>query len=115
MPDFLDVRQVLHYLNQPQHRADDADGGCISSRGLKDLRFGFPMMLLHADFELHGLPNDLQIRAVYRQVESFAQEWVLNRVSLMLQRDDAALASLGSVPDDFFHDGLWVVALLEEN
>ena len=32
LPDLVDLVQMLHHLDQPEHRADDADGGRESAR-----------------------------------------------------------------------------------
>ena len=36
--DLVDVRQVLHHLNQPQHGADNPDRRSVSAGLLEDLR-----------------------------------------------------------------------------
>ena len=42
--DFLNVVEMLHHLNQPEHRAENADGGRKASGRLEDR--GQPLLVL---------------------------------------------------------------------
>ena len=115
VPHFLDVRQILHHLDQPQHRADNADRGRIPARGLKHLGFLLRVMFLETDLKFHGFADHVQVRTIHRQVERFAQERILDSVGFVLERNNSALARFGGVPDDLLDHGVRVLVLVEKD
>ncbi len=62
--DFVDVGEVLHYLDEAENRADDTDGGSETTGRFEDLGFGFPVMLVEGDVDLDHLAEVLKIGAV---------------------------------------------------
>jgi hypothetical protein len=100
-PDFLDILQVFHHLDQTHYRSYDPDGRRVSARGLEYLRVGFGMLLGLVEFHFHHCPEFLQIGPVHCQGKRFGEEGIYNLVEVLFERDDAALARFGGVADFF--------------
>ena len=49
---FVDVREVLHHLNQAEHRADDAHRGRVAARAFEHFGFGLRLMQFQVDVQL---------------------------------------------------------------
>ena len=74
----LDVVEVLHHLDQPQHRAENADGGRESAGGLEDR--GKPLFALGGGIEAdaHDLAQFGGLGAVDGQHEGLLEKGILD-------------------------------------
>ena len=94
MADALDIVEMLHDLDQTEHRSDDADRRGITAGGLEHLGFGFPTPLGNFDFEFHHAPQVLQIHAVDREQERLAEKRIGQFFHLAFERHDPGAARL---------------------
>ena len=91
----LDIFEMLHDLNEPEHGADDADGGGVAAGGFEDFRFGLTAARGGLDFQFHDAAQILQIGTVDGQRESFLEERIIgDGVGGFFERDDAGAARL---------------------
>ncbi len=90
----LNVVQMLHDLNQPQHRAENADGGREASGRLEDR--GQPLFALRGGVQAdaHDLAQLGGLGAVHGQHQGLLEEGILNGLQVGVQRDDAVAAGL---------------------
>ena len=105
---------MLHYLDQPEHRADDPNSGSIPAGCLVNPGFRLPTLLLKADVQFHHASQFLEVGPVYRQAQGLAQERVLDGIGFAFERDDAMLASFGGVGDNLLDDSVRRMSGLEE-
>ena len=91
-PDFVDLVEMLHHLNQSENGSDDADGGRESSGRLKYLRNLLFVLGLIVEFQFHDLAQFLGLGAVDRQHERFLQERIVDLGELGVEGDDALAA-----------------------
>jgi hypothetical protein len=59
VPHFLDICQVLHHLNQPHDRADDANGRGVTAGAFEDPGLGERLVFVQVDFQLHHVTDFL--------------------------------------------------------
>jgi len=102
MADLFNVRQVFHHLDQTHHCANDADGRRIPTGTFQHLGFGLRTGFFQADLELQHRADLLQITAIDRQHQRLLQERIADFVHYFFQRNQARLASLGGIAEDFF-------------
>ena len=105
---FGGVVQVLHDLNEAEHRADDSDGGRESSGGLEhfgNVRF---VLGLIVELQLHHFANFLRLGAIDGEHEALFEKGIFHLFEDFIEGDDAVLASLLGVFDDFGDEQLGI-------
>ncbi len=92
--DLVDVVEMLHDLDESQHRAEDADGGRESSGRFEDR--GEPLFVLRdgVEADLHDLAQFVGLGAVDGQHEGLLEKGILDGLQIAVQRDDAVAAGL---------------------
>ena len=98
---FGGVVQVLHHLNETEHGADDSDGGRESTGGLEHFRNMRFVLGLIVELLLHHFANFLRLGAIDSEHEALFEKGIIHLFEDGIEGDDAVLASLPGVFDDF--------------
>ena len=114
-PDFINVIQVLHHLDESENRADDADGGRKSSGSLENLGYAFLVLGLIIEFKLHHLAKFLRLGAIHGQHQGFAKEWFFDVFEVAIERHNSFLAGSMRKSDNFLHQVLRIALCIEED
>src|SRR6185312_6040447 len=93
-PDFVKLVQMLHHLNQAQHRSQDSNGRRKAPGGFKHLRESLFMFLAAVEFHLHHLAQFAGFGAIHGEHERFPHERITNPSQMRIERDDALFAGL---------------------
>src|ERR1051326_1045907 len=115
MPHLLNIGEILHYLNQSQHGADDANRRRVTSRTLERLGLVERMLFLDVDLKVHHLTDLLEIGPVDGQVQGLTQEGISDLLGVVFERHNSVFPRLGSVADDFINQRVGCLATVEQH
>ena len=115
VPDFLDVCEILHHLNQAHHSANDADGRRVAARAFEDLGFLLRTRLADFHLELHHAADLLYVGAIHAQSERFPQERILDFHGLAFEGNQSILARLGGVANQFLDGRIGRLRLVQKH
>ena len=115
MTHFIDVRQILHHLDEAQYRADDADGWRIAPAAVENFRSFFGPGFMQINFKFHHRLEFFQVGTVDGEAESLLEKGIGDVLGVLIQRDDALLAGLGREDQYFVDDPCRAYGALEEN
>ena len=91
-PELGGVGQVLHDVDQPHHRPENADGRRVAARGFPDLGRLTHLRFPHANLDLQHFTQPDRLHAVDQQLQPPAHERIAQGVDLVLQHEQTFLA-----------------------
>lgn len=89
---FRRIGEIFHHMNQPQHRAEDADGGCVSSGRFPDLGRNHALFLMVFYFNFENLVHGFRFGPVDDQLNSFLYEGIFDVFQFPLEGQQPLLS-----------------------
>jgi len=106
--ELVRVGQVLHHVDEPEHRAEDADRGRVAACRLPDLGGRAMALLPGLGLDVERLADALRLEAVDQHLQAVAHERVGGRRHLVLEGQHAVAAGRGRPLGDARDDDLGV-------
>ena len=113
VPELLGAAEVAEDVDQPDHRADDAQRGGVAAHVTEELDADLVVGPLGDDPRLEDLLDLLGVGAVHGELDALAQQRVLDVLDHLLEREQSLPAGLVGHGDDGL-DGLLAVGRLAE-
>src|SRR4030067_602099 len=70
------IGKVIHLVDQPHDRTDDADGRTVATQAVIDLGGGSVVVLLGGNVYLENLADRIRLGAVHKQLQAFAGKFI---------------------------------------